>query len=86
MSAFLLRDTPVEEYDGIYVKREDLCAPEGAPPFSKIRGLVKHSRKAETRRLPRRILRRDFYPHGRVGSCLGLLPFGDEMSDFQSSV
>jgi len=26
----------------IYVKREDLCAPEGAPPFSKIRGLYSH--------------------------------------------
>lgn len=26
----------------IYVKREDLCAPEGAPPFSKIRGLYAH--------------------------------------------
>jgi len=45
MFTILLRDTPVEEYDGIYVKREDLCAPEGAPPFSKIRGLVKHLEK-----------------------------------------
>lgn len=45
MSAILLRDTPIEEYDGVYVKREDLCAPEGAPPFSKIRGLVKHLEK-----------------------------------------
>jgi len=45
MSTVLLRDTSVEEYDGIYVKREDLCAPEGAPPFSKIRGLVKHLEK-----------------------------------------
>lgn len=43
MSAIeLLTDTPIEEYYGIYVKREDLCAPPGAPPFSKIRGLVKH--------------------------------------------
>lgn len=32
--------TPIETYNGIDVKREDLCAPEGAPPFSKIRGLV----------------------------------------------
>src|SRR5690606_14344341 len=45
MSTILLRDTPIEEYDGIYVKREDLCAPEGVPPFSKIRGLVKHLEK-----------------------------------------
>lgn len=29
----------------IYVKREDLCAPPGAPPFSKIRGVVKHLEK-----------------------------------------
>jgi len=36
------RNTPIEEYEGIYVKREDLCVPKGAPPFSKIRGLVKH--------------------------------------------
>lgn len=38
----ILRNTPIEVYQGIYVKREDLCAPEGAPPFSKIRGLVAH--------------------------------------------
>jgi len=32
-------DTPIEQYEGIWVKREDLaCAPPG-PPFSKIRGL-----------------------------------------------
>ncbi len=41
MSLTLL-DTPIEKYDDIYVKREDLCAPPGAPPFSKIRGVVKH--------------------------------------------
>lgn len=41
----ILRDTPIEEYQGIHVKREDLCAPPGAPPFSKIRGLVKHLEK-----------------------------------------
>jgi len=40
--SLLLRDTPIEAYCGVYVKREDLCAPPGAPPFSKIRGLVKH--------------------------------------------
>lgn len=40
-----LKDTPVEKHHGIHVKREDLCAPDGAPPFSKIRGLVKHLTK-----------------------------------------
>ncbi len=38
----ILRSTPIEHYEGIDVKREDLCVPAGAPPFSKIRGLVKH--------------------------------------------
>ena len=38
----ILKNTPIEEYQDIYVKREDKCAPAGAPPFSKIRGLVKH--------------------------------------------
>lgn len=38
----ILWDTPIEEHNGIHVKREDLCAPPEAPPFSKIRGLVKH--------------------------------------------
>ncbi len=41
-----LRATPVESYSEqgrtILVKREDLCAPDGAPPFSKIRGLLAH--------------------------------------------
>ena len=41
-----LLDTPLETYSVrdrvLFVKREDLCAPEGAPPFSKIRGLYKH--------------------------------------------
>lgn len=41
----ILEDTPIEEYQGIFVKREDLCAPPGAPPFSKIRGVVKHLEK-----------------------------------------
>jgi len=45
MKEIILNDTPIEEYDGIHVKREDLCAPPGAPPFSKIRGLVKHLEK-----------------------------------------
>ncbi len=38
----MINDTPIEEYQGIHVKREDLCAPVGAPPFSKIRGVVDH--------------------------------------------
>lgn len=33
--------TPWEQYGNIWVKREDLCCPEG-PPFSKIRGLAEH--------------------------------------------
>lgn len=45
MSGIAIKDTPVEEYNGVYVKREDLCVPPGAPPFSKIRGLVKHLEK-----------------------------------------
>lgn len=39
-------NTPIEEYEfnkiPISVKREDLCAPDGAPPFSKIRGLYQY--------------------------------------------
>jgi predicted alternative tryptophan synthase beta-subunit len=39
----ILPSTPVESYEieskKILVKREDLCAPDQAPPFSKIRGL-----------------------------------------------
>ena len=34
--------TPIELYDGIYVKREDLCFQPPAPPFSKCRGIIKH--------------------------------------------
>ena len=47
MPSISLRDTPIEKYEDVYVKREDLCSPEGAPPFSKIRGLVKHLEKAK---------------------------------------
>jgi 1-aminocyclopropane-1-carboxylate deaminase/D-cysteine desulfhydrase-like pyridoxal-dependent ACC family enzyme len=49
----ILNDTPIEVYQigkrDIYVKREDLCAPTGWPPFSKIRGLWAYlsRRKAE---------------------------------------
>jgi hypothetical protein len=39
----ILRHTPIEEYNGIHVKREDLCvSPKYArmfPPFSKLRGV-----------------------------------------------
>ena len=35
-----LSSTPVEQYDGIYVKREDLSTPSPGPSFSKIRGLI----------------------------------------------
>ena len=37
----LIISTPWEQYEDIWVKREDLCCPEG-PPFSKIRGLAEH--------------------------------------------
>jgi 1-aminocyclopropane-1-carboxylate deaminase/D-cysteine desulfhydrase-like pyridoxal-dependent ACC family enzyme len=34
--------TPIEEYDGIFVKREDLSCPSPGPPFAKVRGLYAH--------------------------------------------
>lgn len=34
--------TPVIEYEGIFVKREDLCALPPGPPFSKFRGVIAH--------------------------------------------
>lgn len=37
--------TPIETYDGILVKREDLCFDAPAPPFSKLRGLMVHLKK-----------------------------------------
>lgn len=37
--------TPIEIYNGIYVKRDDLCFAEPAPPFSKCRGLLVHLAK-----------------------------------------
>lgn len=36
----LLKPTPVEIYDSILVKREDLATDPPAPPFSKVRGLI----------------------------------------------
>ena len=45
----LLDNTPIEVYKidntYIHVKREDMCSPKGAPPFSKIRGLMKALKK-----------------------------------------
>jgi 1-aminocyclopropane-1-carboxylate deaminase/D-cysteine desulfhydrase-like pyridoxal-dependent ACC family enzyme len=41
----IINNTPIEEYDGIYVKREDLCALPPLPPFAKVRGLEKHLQK-----------------------------------------
>jgi len=42
----MFKSTPIETYqvDGhaVIVKREDTCGPEGAPTFSKIRGLFPH--------------------------------------------
>jgi hypothetical protein len=38
----LVNDTPVEMYEGVAVKREDLCSPLPGPMFSKIRGVLKH--------------------------------------------
>lgn len=39
----LTQGTPVEEYNGILVKREDLCTLGTAgPPFSKMRGVIEH--------------------------------------------
>ena len=38
--------TPVELHDGgVLVKRDDLCFPPPAPPFSKCRGIIEHLRK-----------------------------------------
>ncbi len=46
MTHTLIDNTPVEEYHEqgipVLVKREDRCAPKGAPPFSKIRGIMRH--------------------------------------------
>jgi len=38
----LVHDTPIEEHEGILVKREDLCCPLPGPSFSKMRGVVAH--------------------------------------------
>lgn len=47
-----LTDTAFEEYEiqgrTVYVKREDLCCPDG-PPFSKMRGLFLHLQKQEAK-------------------------------------
>ena len=36
----LVHGTPVEEYGGVWYKREDLCAPEPGPSLAKYRGIV----------------------------------------------
>jgi len=41
-----LKSTPVKEYHGMYVKREDLCC-IGGPKFSKARGVLAHIRKRQ---------------------------------------
>lgn len=38
----VLSGTPIEKHGGFYVKREDLCALEPWPSFSKIRGILAH--------------------------------------------
>jgi len=42
----LFQHTPIESYNvhgtNVWVKREDMCGPDGAPTFSKIRGLIPH--------------------------------------------
>ena len=43
-------NTPWEQHGDIWVKREDLCCPEG-PQFSKIRGLVEHLSKLPSGKL-----------------------------------
>lgn len=35
-------NTPIEKYDGVFVKREDLACLSPGPPFAKVRGLYKH--------------------------------------------
>lgn len=36
------KTTPIEVYDDVYVKRDDLCFSLPAPPFSKCRGILDH--------------------------------------------
>jgi hypothetical protein len=38
----VLQSTSVECYEGVLVKREDLCCPAPGPPFSKMRGVITH--------------------------------------------
>lgn len=49
LEGMIIDNTPVERYiiEGheIFVKREDLCAQPPLPPFSKVRGLLKHLEK-----------------------------------------
>jgi len=41
--------TPIEFYDNVWVKREDLCFLPPAPPFSKCRGIIKALEKLKER-------------------------------------
>lgn len=43
----IVEDTPIEIYNGIYVKREDLCARGNLPPFSKVRGVLEYMIKLQ---------------------------------------
>lgn len=45
----LIDNTPVEKHGDIWVKREDLCTPPPAPPFSKVRGLYLHLQYLQSR-------------------------------------
>lgn len=40
-----MKTTPIEKYEGIFVKREDMCFEAPAPPFSKCRGIIVHLEK-----------------------------------------
>lgn len=40
---------PIQKYDGIFVKRDDLCFNSPAPPFSKNRGIIQYLSKAKKR-------------------------------------
>jgi len=37
--------TPIERHYNVLVKRDDLCFPPPAPPFSKCRGIIEHLRR-----------------------------------------
>lgn len=45
----VVHNTPVEEHDGFWVKREDLSSPAPGPAFSKYRGVVEHIKNRNER-------------------------------------